>query len=156
MRVILAGAIAKNSEIVVSLRPPILEIAGIADAVGWEIQEFEKYSRLEVRYESEVDDLRMDDMRTLTVFRVVQEALRNVARHANATLAEVKITRRDSWLLVEIKDDGIGFSPEDPTQSASFGILGMRERAIACCGNFRIDIGKGHGTTVTLTIPLGP
>jgi signal transduction histidine kinase len=95
----------------------------------------------------------------IAVYRIIQEALTNVARHAQARQVLVRISSLDGSVLVEIQDDGIGFDAGDDWWAAvsgrHFGLLGMRERALALGGKLKISSQSGQGTRVALTVPCG-
>lgn len=93
-------------------------------------------------------------MQNTGIFRIFQEALTNIARHAIATKVKVSLAKKNDKIIMVIEDDGIGISSEQIYNRKSLGILGMRERANYLKGNLIIKNRKGHGTVVTLTIPL--
>ncbi len=90
------------------------------------------------------------------VFRIVQEALTNIAKHAHASHAEVVLRRRDVVLEITIHDDGMGFATDEPRKPESFGLLGLRERISLLRGTASIASAPGAGTTIVVTLPLAP
>ena len=97
------------------------------------------------------------DSETATpVFRVLQETLTNVARHAAASAVEVRLVKEDGDLTLEVRDNGKGFPAEEPSSTKSLGILGMQERALLLGGELNISTVPGEGTTVQVRIPVAP
>jgi signal transduction histidine kinase len=99
-------------------------------------------------------DIAMDPERATAVFRIFQETLTNVARHANATEVDVTLARSNGDLSLEVRDNGKGIAEEKLPQGQSLGILGMRERALLLGGELTISGAPGTGTTVTVRIPV--
>lgn len=137
------------------LRPGVLDDLGLAAAIEWQASEFE--SRNGVRCQASVPpvDLHMDGDRATAAFRIFQECLTNVIRHAQAKLVRVDLSQEDERIVLVVEDDGIGFLESDLSNTpGSLGLLGMRERAQACGGDVRISSSPGNGTTVTIRVPL--
>lgn len=142
------------------LRPPALEEVGLVTALrGQATERFEDHVEVRVRDEAgEELTGRLDSDRLLVAYRVVQEALNNAARHADAERVEVLLRNRDDEAVeVRVADDGRGFEPaEARRETAGLGLLGMRERAGAVGGRVEVDSAPGEGTTVRLLLPLSP
>jgi PAS domain S-box-containing protein len=141
----------------IELRPPLLDELGFEAALEWQVQEFERRFGILCKLRLEVDLQALDERRAIAVFRILQEALTNVARHAQATRVDVavrKSPRKDQHLAIEVQDDGCGFEPGKLDASGSLGLIGMRERACHCGGQFQIDSRPGQGTLLAITIPL--
>jgi signal transduction histidine kinase len=132
------------------LRPSMLDDLGLIPALKWQAREVARRSGLKIKVNAEdaADDL-PDEYRTC-VFRVVQEALHNVTRHAKATQATISVSRGERGVSVRIQDNGAGFQ----TQDKGMGILGMEERIRHLHGSFHIDSHPGGGTTVAVDLPL--
>src|SRR5438105_666365 len=96
----------------------------------------------------------VDDDVATAIFRILEEALTNVARHSGATRADVRLRRRKSELLLEVRDNGRGIRDDERVADNAYGLIGMRERAYLCGGAFRISAVEGRGTIVTVRIPL--
>lgn len=139
--------------IAVNLRPPILDDFGLWAALEWQIQEFQKYSGIRCLLEPLPLTVELDPNCATGLFRICQESLTNVARHAQASEVAIGFTQRPDQLVMQIRDNGKGISTADLAQRRSLGILGMRERALAFGGEFNIQ-GHQHGTTITITIPM--
>jgi PAS domain S-box-containing protein len=154
MRKIIADTVEKTRNLAAMLRPSMLDTLGIVDVLEWQLQEFRKHSGISTSFRSNVSRIDLGKESSLAVYRIVQEALTNCARHAHATKLRVKIGKKDNRLVVEVKDNGAGFSHSKRNLRQSLGIIGMQEHAAACGGWLDIESVKGAGTTVRLQIPL--
>ena len=153
------GAVDKVGRIITDLRPSILDHQGLWAALEWQAQEFFESAELEC-------DLQLhvaagveppDGALAIAVFRIFQEMLSNVARHAQARKVMVRLTVDDPpgpVLYLEVRDDGIGAAPEALNHAQSYGVMGMRERAAHFGGRLTIDGAPGLGTRVRLEMPL--
>jgi len=140
--------------IVTELRPSVLDQLGLADAIEWQAQDFA--ARMGLALDLRIDcacDLPPDAMAS-AVFRMLQEALNNVAKHANAHRLRVDLRTDADSLLLDVSDDGRGITLEEQRGSHSLGLLGLRERAIAWGGTVTISGDATSGTTVALRLPL--
>jgi signal transduction histidine kinase len=138
------------------LRPGVLDALGLAAAIEWQAQEFEERTSTLCVVSSNVHDVRFDRQVSTAIFRIFQEALTNVARHAQATRVEVTIQRSAGWLRLEVLDDGKGIAPQALTSSGSLGLLGIRERARRLGGSVVMQARPGGGTSVMAQVPLPP
>jgi len=134
------------------LRPAVLDL-GLAAAVEWQVQEFQARSGIQCKVRLLTREVFAPEVST-TLFRILQETLTNVARHAKATRVEVVKQKRRDRVVLMIRDNGRGFDEADPSLSKSLGLLGMRERAAILGGQVNISSAPGKGTTVTAWIPL--
>jgi len=134
------------------LRPGVLDL-GLAAAVEWQVHEFQARTGIQCSLRLLTQELFAPDIST-ALFRILQETLTNIARHAKATRVEVVIQKLRDRLVLRISDDGRGFDPEDPSISNSLGLLGMRERVAILGGRVNIASAPGKGTTVTAWVPL--
>lgn len=142
--------------IATELRPSILDQLGLAAALEWQAQEFSTRTGIAVSMELSCDGSPIPDHLGSPAFRILQESLTNVARHARATHVVVRLAHSASLLALEVCDDGVGFPPGLLEGTASLGVIGMRERALACGGEFSITHQRGGGTSVQLRVPLAP
>jgi len=126
---------------------------GLAAAVEWQVQEFQARTGIQCKVRLLTREVFAPDVST-ALFRILQEALTNVARHAKATRVEVVKQKLRDRLVLRIRDNGRGFDPADPSSSKSLGLLGMRERAAILGGQVNISSAPGKGTAVTAWIPL--
>jgi signal transduction histidine kinase len=128
---------------------------GLAAAVEWQVQEFQARSGVPCKLRLLIREVVTSSAST-AMFRIFQETLTNVARHAKATRVEVVLQKQPDRLVLLIHDNGRGFDQADPALSSSLGLLGMRERAAILGGQVNISSAAGKGTTVTAWIPLPP
>jgi len=134
------------------LRPAVLDL-GLAEALEWQVQEFQARSGIQCTVRLLTREA-IESKASTAMFRIFQETLTNIARHAQATRAEVVLRKQRDWLVLLIRDNGRGFDLADPSLSNSLGLLGMRERAAILGGRMNISSAPGKGTTVTAWIPL--
>jgi PAS domain S-box-containing protein len=139
--------------LVAELRPGVLDDLGLVAAIEWQCRDFERRSGIRCLVDSKEEDIPLDSARATAAFRICQEALTNVVRHARAKEIRVHLDKLDRELLLEIHDDGQGILPEKITDATSLGLLGMRERAGAVGGALGIIGLPGQGTTVTFRVP---
>jgi signal transduction histidine kinase len=146
-------AVGQVRDIALLLRPSMLDDLGLVPALKWQAREVSRRTGIKVRVAAETvaDDL-PDSCRTC-IYRIVQEALNNAARHAHASWARVEAVQEKGQIRVTIQDNGSGF---DPAQEKGMGILGMEERVKGLGGVFRIDSEKGSGTIVSFLLPAAP
>ena len=146
------GIIQSVRRISTELRPAVLDL-GLAAAVEWQVQEFQARSGIQCSVRLLAREVVAANAST-AMFRIFQETLTNVARHAKATRAEVVLQKQREQLVLLVHDNGRGFDQADPSISKSLGLLGMRERAAILGGRVNISSAPGKGTTVTAWIPL--
>ena len=141
--------------IINNLRPAVLDL-GLHAAIEWQIKDFKRRSGIECELiGGGADfDISLGEERAIALFRVLQEALANIVRHARASRATVELRRADGMLLMHISDDGAGMDTAAVRKAGSFGLLGMRERISYLQGQLAIDSAPGKGTTLTVSIPL--
>jgi len=135
------------------LRPAILDHLGLGAAIEWQAREFQKRSGIECEVNIVPDDITVDGKHSIALFRIFQESLSNVLRHAKATKVKATLNDRGDSILFEIADNGVGITKEQMSKADSFGLLGMRERVQICNGEMRIAGSQNSGTTITVTIP---
>jgi signal transduction histidine kinase len=139
------------------LHPAVLDDIGLAAALHAYVRDFRKRYDMEVGFEAEAMDCRLPPDAEAAAYRIVQEALTNVARHASATSCRVTLRRRDDLIELAVEDDGVGFDAEaqrNQIDHAGLGLLGMRERAVRLSGSCVVDSAPGRGTRVLVTLPL--
>jgi len=140
--------------IATALRPSVLDHLGLAAALEWQGQEFGARTGIEVEMELSTDSGAIPDDLSSSAFRILQESLTNVARHANARRVKVRFEQTPALLTLEIHDDGVGICVDCLEGTASLGLVGMRERAVASGGEFSVSGQPARGTTVLLRVPL--
>ncbi|HEY0826012.1 MAG TPA: PAS domain-containing sensor histidine kinase, partial [Ramlibacter sp.] len=154
MLAMLDTAVASVRRIAADLRPLVLDDLGFIPAIEWVAQNFTQ--RTGVPCDLQVDDtLELEEPFATGVFRMVQESLANVGKHARATKVEVEVRARGEDLLLRVQDDGIGFRPNAPRKPQSLGLVGLRERAMLMRGEVKVESAPGTGTTVEARIPVG-
>ncbi len=154
MSSLISDSIAAVQRVCSKLSPPILDELGIVAAIEWQVSEFEKHCGIRTEFHSGVSELDITRDCSIAIFRIVQEALTNVARHAAASKVIVKLSKLDGNLLVRVTDNGKGIPQNQISSSYSYGLLGMKERALAFGGQFEIKRGQRGGTTVRFSVPL--
>jgi signal transduction histidine kinase len=143
--------------IATELRPGILDHLGLAAALEWQANEFQTRTGIKCDVQADVGDLSLNADLNTTFFRIFQETLTNVIRHAGATQVTVQLKERGDEIVLEVRDNGRGISREEIGNTKSMGLLGMRERAMLLGGEFKIGrIMAGKGTKVTVSIPQHP
>jgi len=135
------------------LRPAMLDHLGLKEAIQWETTKFEARTGIRCRLSWELDHEPADRTRQLAIFRILQEALTNVARHAHAGAVRIALRERGRTLTLTVRDNGRGITTDELTRVQSIGLLGMSERARLLGGRVSIAGAKGRGTTVTLQVP---
>jgi signal transduction histidine kinase len=140
--------------IAAELRPGLLDDLGLQAAMEWQANEFSKRSGVDMDLELRAPDGSLPAEVSTAVFRIMQEALTNVARHAAAKRVMVRLFREDGHLVLTVQDDGRGLPEAGASRRRSLGILGMGERARALGGDVTVSGPPGQGATVTARIPL--
>jgi signal transduction histidine kinase len=151
----LTGSIIETvQKITTELRPGILDNLGLRAAIEWQTEEFSSRTGIDCNLDSleEIDGL--DQTQSTACFRILQESLTNIARHAKATEVKISMKREDDRLILQIHDNGRGISEGEIADRTSIGLLGMKERAQALGGELNIKGIAGKGTSVTVSIPL--
>ena len=142
-------------ETATSLRPGMLDDLGLIPALEWLTKDFSKRTGIasEVDIDPGVAHTQLSDESSTALFRIVQELLTNVIRHAHASAVHVRLSETDEHLLLELTDNGTGISPHQITRSGSLGLRGMEERASLLGGSFTISGTPGVGTTARIALP---
>ncbi|HYD95346.1 MAG TPA: CHASE domain-containing protein [Noviherbaspirillum sp.] len=139
--------------IINNLRPAVLDL-GLNAAIEWQVAEFRRRSGIACDLFMGDKEFLVDDARATSLFRILQESLTNVIRHANASHVVIELYQEDDRLVMKISDNGVGIYPEMRKSSNSFGLVGVEERIHALNGEFLITSAPGKGTTLTIYIPL--
>jgi signal transduction histidine kinase len=134
------------------LRPSMLDDLGLIAALEWQGREVSRRSEAEVQVDAENVSEQLPEEHKTVIYRVVQEALNNAARHSGAKNIRVKVRQDNGRIAMEVADDGSGF---DPVRTRGLGILGMEERVKRLGGTFAIDSHPGGGTTIRFELPDG-
>ena len=137
------------------LRPPLLDDMGLAAAIEWEAREGTTRSGISCDLSLPESKLQIDPDRSTALFRIFQECLTNVLKHAAARNISVTLKEQEESVVLVVKDDGKGFRERnDLNARGSLGLLGMRERAQGCGGELTVSSSPGKGTCVTVRVPL--
>lgn len=136
------------------LRPGLLDDLGLIPAIEWQAQEFQRRTGIQCQLAIECETVDLDSERSTAVFRVFQEALTNVARHAQASQVSITLKKDPKQLELKVMDNGIGISEKAIQASDSLGLMGMRERLHPFGGELGIRGWPNKGTEVTVVLPL--
>lgn len=148
--------IERVQKIVTELRPQILDDLGLCDALKWQIKEFKKRTGIQCELTLNPKEIHLDPDRSTTIFRIYQEALTNVARHASASKVFASFKQIKNQLELEIRDNGKGIEEDQISNPKSLGLIGVYERALLLGGTVHIQGRPGKGTTITVRIPINP
>ena len=146
--------VASVRRIAADLRPLMLDDLGFNAAIGWLARDTSQRMGIEVTVSLDETDPRLDERATTALYRMVQEALTNVVRHARATAAHVEVHEHGDRLMLTVQDNGSGFAEQATRKSGSFGLMGMRERVFMLGGEMRVDNPPGGGARITVILPL--
>jgi len=141
-------------KIATQLRPSILDNLGLVSALEWQSREFEKNFGVRCIFESLLNEPQFTTKQSNALFRIYQEALTNIARHAGATRVDAVLSQDDNKIVLEIRDNGKGFTMNDMTYKKTLGLKGMQERALMIDGDFHIESTPGQGTYIQISIPI--
>lgn len=155
MEQVVDDTIDKVRDIATQLRPAVLDDLGLVPAIEGEADDWARRSGVRCELDLPADTLRLDDQRATAVFRVLQEALTNVARHARAACVRIRLRVALGEVVLEVSDDGRGITEPEIGGRRSLGLLGIRERVVAWGGEMGIRGVPNGGTTITVCLPLG-
>ncbi|MDP3929411.1 MAG: sensor histidine kinase, partial [Bacteroidota bacterium] len=136
------------------LRPGILDDLGLCAALEWQSSEMEKHSGISIKFMTDLDKVNVDKNKAIGIFRIYQEALTNIIRHANTPSVLTNLEQKDNQLILRIEDFGVGFNLAEVKLKNSFGLSGMSERALMMSGYLQIESSPNQGTVILLTVPL--
>lgn len=154
MKKLIAQLFQLVRDVATALRPPILD-AGIGSALEWQARRFEARTGIPCLVTVPEHSPRLADAKAIGLFRILQEALTNVMRHAQAHTVELELTVENGELCLSIGDDGRGFDTETAWRGSSFGLVGMRERVLMLGGSLEIHSQPGEGSSLRVRVPLG-
>lgn len=140
--------------IAAELRPSILDDLGLVEAIEWQAQKFQAQTGIVCRCDCSLEDVELSQDQSTAVFRIFQEALTNILRHAQATSVDITMRKENGELILTISDNGKGITEDEEAGRLSLGILGMRERAHLAGGRIDITGVKGKGTEVIVRVPI--
>ncbi len=154
MSALVKGAVETVQRIASELRPGVLDDLGLIAGIEWQAEAYEKRTGIECEVTFDPEEIELDKETATTFFRAAQEALTNVARHANATKVSLSIRQMDKSLELEVVDNGRGITEAESRSSRSFGLTGMNERFYSLGGSFEIRGVEGKGTMIRASVPL--
>ena len=147
------SAVMSIRSIISELRPSVLEHLGLAEAIDWQMKESMKKTGISYDMILKADDIKIEDKKAIAIFRIFQDALSNINRHAEATKIQVNLSHANGLITLEVIDNGKGIPEEKLNDPLSFGILGMTERAHYLGGLLTIKTEANKGTAISLKIP---
>lgn len=152
---LIENAVVNVGRIITDLRPSILDHQGLWGALEWQAQEFVQSAEQRLQWRMEVNErIELPEPMAMAVFRIFQEMLSNVGRHARARTVDIDIALREGWLHLSVEDDGCGALAQAFESPQAYGIMGMRERARHFGGLIEVDSQPGRGTCMRLSMPL--
>jgi PAS domain S-box-containing protein len=154
VKALLKSVIDATRRIQIGLRPDKLDIFGIKVAIAEQALEFEKYTGVTCRADLPDEELSYTPQQDIALFRIVQEALNNIAKHAKATHVDIILDETDDTIILTVRDNGIGIAPGRTNTPTRHGLRGMRERAGYLGGQVRITSRKEKGTTISVMLPI--
>lgn len=152
---LVTGGIRTMHQIVTQLRPNLLKDVGLAAAVKDYMKKFRQHTGIECTLALPGEEIVLDADQSLTLFRILQESLNNIVKHAQADKVNITLSEQNGTLTMVVKDNGAGFDPATHKEQ-SYGLLGIRERALMIGGKARISSTPGKGARVSVSIPYTP
>ncbi len=149
---ILLETVSSVRRIAEHLRPGMLDDLGLAAAIEWQVDQFMARSGIRCGLSMNKEEFELDERLAICIYRIIQEALTNVARHSGADSVEVRIKEEDEKITLEVSDNGVGFDTE--SKRHSYGLLGIRERVEMIGGKVEVSSRKGRGTTLKAMVPI--
>jgi signal transduction histidine kinase len=154
MKQLIDATVASVRRISADLRPVMLDNLGLVPTLEWLAKDFSTRTGIRADLDIPDENLGVEGDAATAIFRIAQEALTNVSRHAGATQVTVELKRRSGNVVVRIRDNGRGLAAADSRKTRSFGVLGMRERAYVLGGELNISSPPQGGTQIEAVIPI--
>lgn len=151
----LDDTVASVRRIAADLRPLMLDDLGLNAAIRWLVRDAAKRMGIEITVQLGEGDPPLGRSASIAVYRMVQEALTNVARHARATEVQIRMQQRKDEVVLSVRDNGVGFPKLPAQREGSFGLMGIRERAYMLGGHLEVDNPPGGGGRITVHLPIG-
>ena len=155
MSQLIGNTVSSVQRIATELRPQILDVFGLGEALLWQTQDYQKRSSIQFDSSGIDNEMQLDRDRSITLFRVFQETLTNIFRHAKASEVAIQLFKENNIAVLKVLDNGVGIPTEKIKDPKSLGLLGIRERLLAWNGNVDFESQPGKGTSVTVQLPLG-
>jgi signal transduction histidine kinase len=153
MRSLVDGSIQTVRKIATELRPMMLDTFGLSAAIEWQAEEFVKISGIPCEVSLPEDEISLDRDTSTALFRILQESLTNIVRHAKASRVSVLLWNENHMTVLQVQDNGVGIPAHLLAGRASFGRLSMKERALMLGGTVVVMSGPGAGTTIVVRVP---
>lgn len=153
MKNFVAGIVDALRHVTTRLRPPLLDDLGLTEAARWQLEDFSRQAGIDVSASIAIDDAALDERMAINLFRILQESLTNVARHAGATRVDITLTMNEDGLLLEVSDNGSGATFGNHPEMGH-GLVGIRERTLMLGGQMDIVTEPGRGFSLRIRIPL--
>jgi PAS domain S-box-containing protein len=154
MQAMLDATVAATRRIAADLRPLMLDDLGLVPAVEWLVEDFSQRNGIRCDLTTSDAEIALPQAHASAVFRIIQESLTNVTKHARASRVEVEIAQDNGLVTVEVRDNGAGFAVDAPRKPDSYGLLGLRERAALLGGEASIASAPGKGTQIVIRLPV--
>jgi signal transduction histidine kinase len=140
-------------QIINDLRPTVLDL-GLSAAVEWQVNQFERRTGIQCELQDDHGEIALPDHSATAFFRILQESLTNIVRHANATRVKVELRLNGGWLSLTVRDNGCGLPPGGRNKYGSFGLVGIEERIVILGGTCAVFSEPDGGTTVMVSAPV--
>lgn len=151
---LIRDAIDTVRKISADLRPGVLDNLGLFDAIEWEAGKFRERLDIECNINMQVTPVALEDSVATAMFRIFQEALTNISRHAQASRVDIAVTYACNTLTIDVRDNGLGISKDELHHNKSYGLVSMSERALQIGATLEINSEAGKGTQVMLRYPV--
>jgi PAS domain S-box-containing protein len=154
MQIMVDGTVKATRRIAADLRPLMLDDLGLIPAAEWLVKNFTQRTGIPCDFSADPPELELQDPHATAIFRILQESLANIAKHARASAVDVTVDMGDGEITLRVRDNGCGFDPGHSRKPNSFGLVGLRERAYLLDGEVAVDSAPGKGTVIEVHIPL--
>ena len=151
---LVSDTVTSIRRITTELRPSIIDDLGFNAAIEWLVKEFSTRMDVPVNYRNDFDDSQINSFVSIGIFRILQESLTNIAKHAKAKAVEISVNQQEEFIQLSIKDDGAGFNADQKQANPAFGLMGIRERTDMLKGKFTLKSRPGKGTEINVSIPV--
>jgi PAS domain S-box-containing protein len=151
---LLDTTIQRVKKLSADLRPGLLDDLGLVAAIEWQAGEFQDHTGIKCRVTFQPEDISIDADKATAIFRIFQETLTNIARHARATAVNISLKKKNDEIILRVKDNGIGITQKQIADTTSLGLIGMKERVFPFKGKLTIVGEKAKGTTLSVILPL--
>jgi len=151
---LVSDTIKTVQKITSELRPGMIDDLGLVSTLEWYVDEYKERTNIKINLNVKINESDIPDEHKISIYRIIQEALTNVARHSNATRVSIKFEKQGKDIIIVIKDSGRGITEEQINKLDSFGMMGMKERTVIAGGQFKISGEKNKGTKISVSLPI--